>query len=61
MNINSNQQIFIELTPSLRMFWIENSGLMAVYLMMLLLSGYENHNVALCSMVIAFVITVIIL
>ena len=56
MNNTNNHRIIMELMPSLRMFWIENSGLFVIYLIMILLSGYENKDVAVCSMILAFLI-----
>lgn len=61
MKNTNNHKIIMELMPSLRMFWIENSGLFVIYLIMILLSGYENKDVAVCSMILAFFITIVIL
>lgn len=60
--INStNQRIIMELVPSLRMFWVENSGIVAVYVMMVVLAGYENHDIAICSMVVVGVLSLVLL
>ena len=59
--MNNKSNIVIELIPSLRMFWIDNAGLVILSVIMLLLMGYEDRNVAACALVLGFVIGLVIL
>ena len=63
MNNNSigKQKIIMELMPSLRMFWVDNLGLCAMYLVMILLAGYDNRNVSVCALIISFFIAAVML
>lgn len=54
-------QVRIELTPSPRMFWIQNGGLLAVYAVTLLLSGSENGVLALAAMAAALALSVLLI
>ena len=59
-SLNENN-IIIELVPSLRMFWIQNLGLMALYLVLLILSGSDNEELSLCAILLTGLISIILL
>lgn len=51
----------MEIVPSLKMFWVENSGLLMVYLVMIILAGYEIHEIALCALFVVGALTLLLL
>ena len=57
----NNQNIIIELVPSLRMFWIENSGLVILYGILLIMAGSDYNVLSLCSLFMAGVLTLLLL
>ena len=55
-----NTNVKLQMSPSPRMFWIQNSGLLTVYVVALLLTGVEHNALAIAAMMAAFVLTLLL-
>lgn len=60
MDNKYSNNIIIELVPSLRMFWIQNSGLIIVYICLLIMTGSENTVLSIVAMLIAAMLTLLL-
>ena len=57
----NENNIIIELVPSLRMFWIQNSGLIILYLVLVIMSGSDNNILSLTMLLMAGLLTLVLL
>jgi len=57
----NENNIIIELVPSLRMFWIQNSGLIILYLVLIIMSGSDNNILSLIMLLMAGLLTLVLL
>jgi membrane protein YdbS with pleckstrin-like domain len=55
-----NANIRLKMSPSPRMFWIQNSGLVALYMVALLLSGSEYGAMSLAAMIVVLLLTLLL-
>lgn len=55
-----NTNIRLKMSPSPRMFWIQNSGLVALYMVALLLSGSEYGAMSLAAMIVVLLLTLLL-
>lgn len=60
-NYQNDNNIIIELVPSLRMFWIQNSGLIALDLVLMIMSGSDNGVLSLCAMLLTGLMSLVLL
>ena len=61
MDDSNANDIIIELVPSIRMFWIQNSGLIILYGVLLVMTGSDSRALSLCTLFMALFLTAILL
>ena len=60
MDKYSQTNIKLELSPSPRMFWIQNSGILVVYVVVLLLTGSDNSGLGMAAMIAVLALTALL-